>query len=264
VANDPNTPPQKGKQQDRAAHDPEWSEDERIEALMPWINRGQLEEEDRDLVNDGLASSPTFQADLSREAELTAALDAIAKDEAVRSEGDAEAAWAKFKSRLPQEKAAPTGTPARESASPQPQPQSRPQARTQNPARSSVWRRMRLPQTGVGWLAAAQTAALAALAFMVLPSQLEPQEDDYRLLSSADLKGPVRTGNAVVMFDPASDQAAVQALLLETGARIVDGPMENGGYVIAIDPDGLEDGLASLQASEAVILAEPLGAEVSP
>lgn len=262
MANDPNTPPQKGKPQNRAAHDPEWSEDERIEALMPWINRGQLEEEDRDLVSDGLASSPTFQADLSREAELTAALDAIATDEAVRSEDDAEAAWAKFKSRLPQERAAPTDSPVRASASPQ--PRSRPQARTQNPARSSVWRRIRLPQTGVGWLAAAQTAALAALAFMVLPSQLEPQEEDYRLLSSADPESPERAGNAVLMFAPASDQAAVQALLLETGARIVDGPMENGGYVIAIDPDRLEDGLASLQASEAVILAEPLGAEVSP
>ena len=103
--------------------------------------------------------------------------------------------------------------------------------------------------------------ASSALAFLFIPGQLKPQEDEYRLLSSDDPTAQAPMGNVVLMFDPASDQATMQALLAKVGARIVDGPMENGGYVLVIEADDLEAGLATLQASEAVVLAQPLGAE---
>ena len=253
MAQDPENSPIEGKPNDGTRHD-----HERVDAMMPWINRDQLEGEDRDLVSDELSMSPTFQAKLAQEGDLASALDAVAQDEAAESAADVDAAWAKFKARLPER-----SLHVAEDSLPKPQPlsQSAGRPRASGVQRTSPWRRFRLPRTNVGWLATAQTAALAALAFLFIPGQLKPQEDEYRLLSSDDPTAQAPMGNVVLMFDPASDQATMQALLAKVGARIVDGPMENGGYVLVIEADDLEAGLATLQASEAVVLAQPLGAE---
>ena len=235
--------------QDQALH-----EHERVDAMMPWINRGDLEGEDRDLVSETLAQSPAFQAKLAQEGDLVAALDEIAGDEIAESAAEADAAWAKFKTRLPE-----VSSPVPEDAPPQ--AHTLPKSRASSPVRTSGWRRFRLPQTRVGWLATAQTAVLAALAFVLIPGQIEPQPEEYRLLSSDDPAAQAPAGNVVVMLDPETDLATVQAILTDAKARIVDGPMSNGGYVLLIDADDLKTSLAILQASEAVVLAEPLGVE---
>lgn len=248
--------PHKGRPQGLAANHNELHEHERVDAMMPWINRGELEGEDCDLVSEELAQSPAFQAKLAQEGDLVAALDEIAADEVAQSAAGADAAWARFKARLPE-----NGPTVPEDAPPQ--AQHLPKNRPTGSVRTSAWRRFRLPQTGVGWLATAQTAVLAALAFVFIPGQLEPQPEEYRLLSSDVPAAQAPVGNVVLMLDPATSQASAWVLLSEAKARIVDGPMANGGYVLQIDADDLDDGLAKLRASEAVVLAEPLVGEAA-
>lgn len=230
---------------------------ERIDALMPWIKRGELEDAESDLVTDELAKSPAFQAKLAQEGDLAAALGEIAADEAEINAADADAAWTKFKTRLPSPKAnAPEDAP--------PQAHPTPRQRASSPARISAWRRFRLPQTSVGWLATAQTAVLAALAFLFIPGQIATTDQEYRTLSSDEVATALPAGNAVVMIDPATDLATLQEILSEAGARIVDGPMANGGYVIAVDKETFSARLEALRSNEAVILVEPLSAEAQP
>ncbi|MEM9310441.1 MAG: hypothetical protein AAGA34_03265, partial [Pseudomonadota bacterium] len=54
---------------------------ERIEALMPWIRRGQLTEADSVAIDDELARFPELASELAAEENLSAALAAIAADE---------------------------------------------------------------------------------------------------------------------------------------------------------------------------------------
>lgn len=258
--------PQKAQAQDSKPHEGELQGDERIDALMPWIKRSDLQNEDSDLVSEELANSAEFRGKLAQESDLEAALEAIAADEATHSAGDADAAWAKFKARLPDKPAAETSLPVAEDAPPQPHPLplEQRQPRASGAPRTSAWRRFRLPQTGVGWLATAQTAVLAALAFAFIPGQIEPQEDEYRLLSSDELAAQPSQGNVVIILDPTSDQATLKALLAQVDARIVDGPMENGGYVLSLEADNLEAGLVTLEASEAVVMVQPLSIAEAP
>jgi len=257
VPNQRKDTPHKGRQQDVAANSHELNEHERVDAMMPWINRGELEDSDCDLVSEELAQSPAFQAKLAQEGDLVAALDEIASEEVAENEADADAAWSRFKARLPENRS----TVPEDASHPA---HTLPNSRTSGLVRSSGWRRFRLPQTGVGWLATAQTAVLAALAFAFIPGQVEPQPEEYQLLSSDDLATQAPVGNVVIILDPSSDQATVQTLLSEAEARIVDGPMANGGYVLRIEADDLDAGIATLQASEAVILVERLSGKAAP
>lgn len=230
---------------------------ERVDALMPWIRSGDLEQADRDVIDEELAKSPTFKAKLAQEKELAAALKGVAADEMAEDASDADAAWATFKARLPEiDATVPEGAP--------PQAQPLPRSRASAPVRTSAWRRFRLPQTNVGWLATAQTAALAALAFVFIPGQLAQTDGEYRTLSSDAATAPTPAGNAVLMFDPSTDQAAMQQALNEVGARIVDGPMANGGYVIALEDNELDKSLETLRNNETVVLAQPLSTDVQP
>ena len=70
--------------------------------------------------------------------------------------------------------------------------------------------------------------------------------------------------NAVLVFTPSADQTAMHDALNAANARIVDGPMANGGYVIEIKTDDLQAGLDSLKANDAVVLAESLNAGEQP
>jgi len=230
---------------------------ERVDALMPWIRRGDLEKADRDVIEDELTKSPSFKAKLAQEKELAAALEDIAADEVAEDAANADAAWAKFKTRLPvSDVSVPEGAP--------PQAQPLPRSRASAPTRTSAWRRFRLPQTNVGWLATAQTAALAAMAFLFIPGQLAQTDGEYRTLSSDGAIAPAPAGNAVVMFDPSTDLATMQQALSDAGARIVDGPMANGGYVIALEDGTLDKSLEALRSNEVVVLAQPLSTDAQP
>ncbi|MEO1222459.1 MAG: hypothetical protein AAFY42_14175, partial [Pseudomonadota bacterium] len=130
--------------------------------------------------------------------------------------------------------------------------------------RSSIWRRIRTPRTGTGWLATAQAAVIAAMAFVLIPQGTPTQPDKYRTLSSDDPALAAETsGNAVLVFDSDTSAATINQTLTDAGARIVDGPMANGGYMIQIEDTQLESVVEELRGSESVLLVEALAPDAS-
>ena len=227
---------------------------------MPWIRRGELTEADAALIGEDERSSLAFHAELESEEDLAAAMRAVVAEEvegAGGSDEEADAAWSRFEKRLVSQGDAPSVDLDAQRT------KARPRAATS--ARTSAWRSIGLPKTRTGWLAGVQTAMLAALALIFLPEQFSETEPQYNTLSSGEPTQAVSgetPGTAVIMFDPALSEAAMREALSSVGARIVDGPMANGGYVIALDEGTYEEGLSALRNTDGVALAEPLsGAE---
>ena len=100
------------------------------------------------------------------------------------------------------------------------------------------------------WALGLQGAAVA----MLLGLWLQARDDvpDYQGLSAAG-SAPV-AADALVMFKPGTSEQALRELLRAQGAGIVAGPTETGAWLLRVDAGGL----AALQASPLVALAEPL------
>lgn len=228
--------------------DDKLTDQEMVEGMMAWLERGQLSDEDQELVDVLLAQEPDLQDERVFEEKLSDVLAEIGKDEAADAEETNDPAWLKFKARLETEEKGEA------------QPQLRPSnPRRRGEGRASVWRRFRLPQTSIGWLATAQTAAIAAMAVFLVPTQSPAPGDEYVTLSNADgTQLPV--GNVILIPEPQASAAALSTLLQSAGARIVDGPMANGGYLIALDEEQLATGIEDLRASEYVLVVEGLDA----
>lgn len=220
---------------------------ERLDALMPWIRRDQLAAVERQSISEDLTSSPGFQVLLAEEEALASAFADIADEEEAAASGDTDAAWLGFRQRLEVQHGDSASDPT--------------QARLRTPGkvRSSVWRSLRLPKSRLGWIATAQTAALAALALMLVPGQSAQSDGEYRTLS-ADTAQWAPEGNVVLVFEPTTPEVAMREVLEAANARIVDGPMANGGYVIVIEDEKIDAAIKALRANEAVLLAETLGA----
>lgn len=219
---------------------------ERIEALMPWLRHQELSPADEKFIGNEIMRSPEFEAMLAEETALADALEAIAAEEGQDSAADADAAWSAFKNRLPEARADGAARAAHEI-----------RQRAKGSARVSLWRRLPMPQTGLGWLATAQTAALAAFAFVLVPAQLGQDNEDYRTLSAGS-DGQIPAGNAVLIFKPTTPEATMRQILAAANARIVDGPMANGGYVVMIAEDELFSTISALKANDAMLVAETL------
>lgn len=228
------------------------NEQEQVEAMMTWIKRGQVTDADKALAEDQLARSPDLAKDLALEEELIDAFADVADDEDAEARASSDAAWENFKTRLE----------AQEGGDALPQMRST-QLQAAGEGRASAWRRFRLPQTSMGWLATAQTAALAAMAFILIPGQSPDQPGNYETLSSGG-EAEVSLGNAVLVVAPSTSADDLNTALLAAQARIVDGPMANGGYVIAIEGERLDESLESLRARDDVVLAEALDQEEQP
>lgn len=203
------------------------------------------------------------------DAKLDAALASVAGMECDEDAASADAAWSAFQTKLAARSTAQVGEQHDSRSQDLDNTRLRPTG-TAGP-RTSVWRRIKTPSTGLGWFATAQTAALAAMAFVLIPQDLTSEgasdrPDEYRVLSSdnpavADpIGGPVR-GDAVLVFDQGMTLGAINATLGKADARIVDGPMANGGYVVQIDEERLDNAIEELREEEGVLLVEILNAQ---
>jgi len=185
---------------------------------------------------------------------LAAALASVAAMERADDGASADAAWQKFQARLVE-----SDPEATDLSDVRLRPSNESQVRT------SAWRRVRAPRTGLGWFATAQTAALAAIAFLLIPQGTPEQSDEFRTLNANDPAFvPRPAGNAVLVFDPAVTSANINETLTSAGAQIVDGPMANGGYVVRIEEGRLNGVIEELRSSESVLLVETLAAEEQP
>lgn len=227
--------------------------DDRIEALMPWLRRNELDKADQQFIKDDISRSADFEAKLAQENDLAAALNAIAAQEVEEVGRDNNSAWADFKNRLPDprtEEVAPFSG-------------SLPN-RNRGKARVSSWRKFHFPQTKLGWLATVQMAALAALAFLFIPAQISQDAPAYTTLSSAGVAPPTAGGDVILVFKPSASEADIREVLGSAGAQITRGPMANGGYIVSLEEGIAGSGMQTLRRSDAVTLAEPLDAGPQP
>lgn len=101
-------------------------------------------------------------------------------------------------------------------------------------------------------LIAAQFVAIAVLVWMQEP---EPAAT-FRTLASPSTTEYSRDA-VVVIFDPATTQQRVQALLRELDARIVDGPNTRGAYTLELPNDSQTASLERMRAMPEVRFAQP-------
>jgi anti-sigma factor RsiW len=123
--------------------------------------------------------------------------------------------------------------------------------------------------TGVGWLLgmgrpvpawaglamAVQLGLVVALGMVLYRADREVAT--YHTLASTNA-GVAARGNLVVVFDPETQLRVVRGILIASGARIVDGPLASGGYVLDASPADLPATLAWLRTQRTVALAERL------
>jgi len=88
----------------------------------------------------------------------------------------------------------------------------------------------------------------------------EASVEAYRTLAAPAPAGR-GLGQAVVVLDPGARQQDVQRILRSSGARIVDGPLASGAYVLELPAGSLGAALERLRGEPAVRLIEPLQAQ---
>lgn len=103
-----------------------------------------------------------------------------------------------------------------------------------------------------GWGVAAALAVTAGAAWV---PQLRPAE--YHTLGAAPTAASPG-GDIVVVFLPDTTEQAMREALKASGARLTDGPTAANGYVLRVAPARRAAALATLRASKAVVVAEPL------
>jgi anti-sigma factor RsiW len=215
-----------------------------LEAL-PWFLTGTLDEDERSQVEQHLQDCAACRAELASQQALRAA---VASGEARPPYA---ASFAQLRRRLDaadaQHAARGQGASARPGGS--------------GPGLGWLAGLGRLPPALTGLALVAQLVLIVVLGSALVRSDHEVAS--YHALSAAGVPAAAR-GNLVVVFDPQVQLVAVQALLSASGARIVDGPLPSGGYVLSAAPASLAATLTWLRAQHAVTLAERLDATVAP
>jgi hypothetical protein len=90
--------------------------------------------------------------------------------------------------------------------------------------------------------------------------RVDHEFSSYHTLASANAPVPAK-GNLVVVFEPQTQLRAMQAILVASGARIVDGPLTSGGYVLQAPPASLSATLAWLRTQRNVAMVERLDSQ---
>ena len=209
---------------------------QKLQELLPWFLTGTLEGADVTQVEGHLRSCPACRSEL----ECLQLLRSTYVDSELAP--DAEAALARLRPRL--DEPAPASRPRRAAG--------RTRAKPATPAPMPSW---------LGLALAAQFALILGLGWKVL--QPDRVALEYHALASAGTAQHA-AGSLVVVFDPAASQREVAQILRHSGGRVVDGPTETNGFMLAVASGSLKSALTRLRAEPAVLLAEPLEAERAP
>lgn len=118
--------------------------------------------------------------------------------------------------------------------------------------RQPIWRR----QIRLGWAAGGALAASLAVAVVATLQPVRPG-NVYHALGTAPAPA---NANAIVLFAPDASTQAMRDALAGAGARITDGPLASGGFMVRIAPGTRDQGLAQLRTKAGVVMAEPLDA----
>lgn len=195
------------------------------QALLPWYGNGTLDPDEVALVEAHLAQCSECQADLVASRELGRQISRLSMS--------ADYGWDELRERIAA-------------------------ARPRQSAASVSFLRKPI---SVGWALAAQLAAAVLIVAVTLPVRLAPVEPSYHALGSARA---ARTGNALVVFRPDASERDMRDTLVQSKARLVDGPTAGGAYVLYVAEANQAAALERLRAARAIVLAEPIDAGSEP
>jgi anti-sigma factor RsiW len=196
------------------------------EELLPWYVTGQLDREDKALVDDHLSSCAHCRRQLAFERRII--------DEYAGLVPEVDSGWARLKQRV--------------------EPERRPVPRVSLWDRigreaSAVWQSFSRPA-----IAAFATAQLAfvAIAGTVLYSLSQPS---YQALGSAP---PPQSANVILMFRADTTESQMNELLRTNGASVVGGPTPTDAYLLRVPVTSREATVERLRGDRHVIMAEPI------
>lgn len=193
--------------------------------LLPWYADGTLEPDEHALVEAHIAECADCRADLESDRSLRLQI-------ADMSTG-LERGWAAMREKI--------------DAAPQ-----------QRPARAVPFLRRPI---AVGWALAAQLVAATLILAMMLPASRPTAEPAYHVLGSDPT---AVSGNIIVLFKPDTTEGDMRAALVQTNARLVDGPTASGAYVLHVPEGNRPAVLERLRGISHILLAEPVDAGGKP
>ena len=199
--------------------------------LLPWFVMGTLDVNESRLVEEHLQQCSACRGELEWERQLRSA------NNVALPERDVDRAFAALRARLP--------------------------ADTRKPSLFDRLRAVRervLPRPWLGWVLAAQSLAIIGLCVALVSGGMlfgTGEAHTYRALSRPVSGEPARV---VVAFAPQTRIEEMRRVLLESGARIVDGPTAADAFILAVAPERLDAAVQQLRAEKSVLLVQSLEA----
>ncbi|WP_162254690.1 zf-HC2 domain-containing protein [Sphingomonas sp. Root241] len=200
---------------------------EQTQALLPWYVNGTLDTAEAAMVEAHLVECAECRGELAFERAMGGRIGGLSMD--------VEQGWAAMRQRLAAAEAAPAPT-----------------------ARVIPFLRRRVT---LGWAIAGQAAAAALVLVAVGSLRQAPNGAEYHALGAA---GPAQAGNMVVVFRPETAERDIRTLLDGAQARVVEGPLTTGAWVLRVDGARRDAAVAQLRASPRIALAEPLDGDGKP
>jgi hypothetical protein len=202
---------------------------EQTQTLLPWYVNGTLDTAEAAMVEAHLIECAECRGELQFERMMGRQVGGLSMD--------VEQGWAAMRQRL---EPAAEGTAA------------------PTTARVIPFLRRRIT---LGWAIAGQAAAAALLLVAFGSLRETPSVAEYHALGAA---GAPQTGNFVVLFRPETTERDIRALLDGAQARVVEGPLTTGAWVLRVDGARRDAAVAQLRASPRIALAEPLDGNSKP
>lgn len=210
-----------------APHDP-------AEELLPWYATGQLDPQERALVERHLSSCGHCRRQLAFERRMV--------DEFAGLSPEIDAGWSRLKQRLE------AAEPVRAHVAAVP------------PARwsdklvigvAALWQRVNRPTFAA--------LALAQLAFVVVAGAvlLSLSRPSYRALGSA---AAPQSANVIAIFRADTTEAQLRQLLQANGASLVGGPTATDAYLLNVPAASRAAALQRLREDRHVVMAQPIDA----
>lgn len=207
------------------------------EELLPWYATGQLDGDERKLVEQHLSSCAHCRRQLAFEHRMV--------DEFAALTPEVDSGWLRLKERLE----------APETVQQQPPPRPR-ESWWDRVGRDleSTWQTLTRP--AVAALATAQVA-FVGIAGVALYSLSQPA---YQALGSAP---PPQAANAIAMFTADTTESEMTGLLRTNGATLVGGPTSADAFLLRVPAKSRQQALAQLRSDRHVIMAEPIDGDRS-
>lgn len=192
--------------------------------LLPWYVTGQIEPTERDAVMAHLADCADCREEVQAERRLQSAVAGlpIGFDSVTLDESEQEARRVE-----------------------------RPRA----PLVTAIRRRSFGP-AALGWFLAGQCAVALLVIAAIAPPR---QETLYHGLGRSTVEAP---GSMIVIFRPDATEQTIRGALTGIGARIVNGPTSAGAYIVSAPGRKQVSVLRHLRATPAIVLAQPMDAEI--